>query len=154
MKGLYKVKGYSDDWIEKRVRGIAVRQELTDEWKKRGVKEDKEYAILTNEISKAIFGKTVEEYKELKGIKRENLRDHMDDLELIFTMLGEASTTKITKGKNAQGFVQSKDAARKGGKIAGDARRKLELESGERVVTSENYFDEPEVQKRKRLKEK
>ncbi|HLD89079.1 MAG TPA: BRO family protein [Candidatus Nanoarchaeia archaeon] len=154
MKELYNAKGYSDDWIEKRVRGIAVRQELTDEWKKRGVKEDKEYAILTNEISKATFGKTVEEYKELKGIKRENLRDHMDDLELIFTMLGEASTTKITKGKNAQGFVQSKDAARKGGKIAGDARRKLELESGERVVTSENYFDEPEVQKRKRLKEK
>jgi len=154
MKEIYKAKGYSDDWIEKRVRGIAVRQELTDEWKKRGVKEDREYAILTNEISKATFGKTVEEYKELKGIKRENLRDHMDDLELIFTMLGEASTTKITKGKNAQGFVQSKDAARKGGKIAGEARRKLEIESGGRVVTSENYLDEPEVQKRKRLKGK
>ncbi len=152
MKELYKQKGYSDDWIEKRVRGIAVRQELTDEWKKRGVKEDREYAILTNEISKATFGQTVEEYKELKGLKKENLRDHMDDLELIFTMLGEASTTKITRGKNAQGFVESKDAARKGGKIAGDARRKLELDSGEKVVASENYLREPEARKRKQLK--
>src|SRR3989338_6383194 len=108
MKELYNAKGYSDDWIEKRVRGIAVRQELTDEWKKRGVKEDKEYAILTNEISKATFGKTVEEYKQLKGLKKENLRDHMDDLELIFSMLGEASTTKIARKKDAQGFVENK----------------------------------------------
>lgn len=154
MKGLYKAKGYSDDWIEKRVRGIAVRQELTDEWKKRGVKEDREYAILTNEISKATFGQTVEEYKELKRLKKENLRDHMDDLELIFTMLGEASTTKITRGKNVLGFVESKDAARKGGKIAGDARRKLEIESGAKVVSPDNYLSEPEAQKRKRIKGK
>ncbi|MBI2548158.1 phage antirepressor protein [Candidatus Woesearchaeota archaeon] len=154
MKELYKAKGYSDDWIEKRVRGIAVRQELTDEWKKRGVKEDREYAILTNEISKATFGQTIEEYKELKGLKKENLRDHMDDLELIFTMLGEASTTKITRGKNVQGFVESKDAARKGGKIAGDARRKLEIESGAKVVSPDNYLSEPEKDKRKRLKGK
>ena len=116
----YKAKSYSDDWIEKRVRGIAVRQELTDEWKKRGVKEGKEHAILTNEISKATFGKTVEEFKEFKGLKKENLRDHMFDLEIIFTMLGEASTTKIARSKNAQGFVENKSIARKGGKIAGD----------------------------------
>ena len=152
MKELYKQKGYSNDWIEKRVRGIAIRQELTDEWKKRDVKEDKEYAILTNEISKATFGKTVDEYKELKGLKRENLRDHMNDLELIFNMLGEASTTKIAKSKNALGFSENKDAARKGGKIAGDARRKLEIESGDKIVTSENYLEEPEAQKRKQLK--
>jgi hypothetical protein len=142
------------DWIEKRVRGIAVRQELTDEWKKRGVEEDREYAILTNEISKATFGKTVEEYKTFKKLKKENLRDHMDDLELIFTMLGEASTTKIARGKDAQGFFENKFAAKKGGKIAGDARKKLEVESGGKVVTSENYLDEPEIVKRKRIKEK
>src|SRR3989339_965020 len=152
MKDIYKAKGYSDDWIEKRVRGIAVRQELTDEWKKRGVQEDKEYAILTNEISKATFGKTVEEYKKFKNLKKENLRDHMTDLETIFTMLGEASTTKIARSKNAQCFPENKNAARKGGKIAGDARRKLDLESGENVVSSENYLKEPERQKRKRLK--
>jgi len=152
MKALYKAKGYSDEWIEKRVRGIAVRQELTDEWKKRGVQEGREYAILTNDISKATFGKTIEEYKELKHLKKENLRDHMDDLEMIFTMLGEASTTKIARGKNVQGFSENKVAAQKGGAIAGDARKKLELESGENVVSSENYLQEPESQKRKRLK--
>ncbi len=121
---------------------------MTDEWKNRGVKENKEYAILTNEISRATFDKTVEEYKEFKGLKRENLRDHMDGLELIFTMLGEASTTKIARGKNAQGFNENKDAAKKGGKIAGDARKKLEIESGEKVSTSENYLTEPESKKR------
>ena len=152
MKALYKAKGYSDEWIEKRVRGIAVRQELTDEWKKRGVQEGREYAILTNDISKATFGKTIEEYKELKHLKKENLRDHMDDLEMIFTMLGEASTTKIARGKNVQGFSENKVAAQKGGAIAGDARKKLELESGENVVSSKNYLQEPESQKRKRLK--
>ncbi|MDO8661338.1 MAG: BRO family protein [Candidatus Woesearchaeota archaeon] len=154
MKELYKSKGYSDEWIEKRVRGIAVRQELTDEWHKRGVAEQVEYAILTNEISKATFGKTVEEYKKLKGLNKENLRDHMGDLELIFTMLGEASTTKIARGKNAQGFVQNKDAAHRGGKIAGDARKKLEIESGDTVVSPENYLQEPELLKRKKLKNK
>ncbi len=152
MKDLYKAKGYSDDWIEKRVRGIAVRQELTDEWKKRGVREGREYAILTNEISKAAFGKTIDEYKEFKGLRRENLRDHMDDLDLIFAMLGEASTTKIARGKDAQGFPENKDAARRGGKIAGDAKANLELESGEKVTASENYLKEPEAQKRKRLR--
>ncbi len=154
MKELYKAKGYSYEWIEKRVRGIAVRQELTGEWKKRGVEENREYAILTNEISEATFGKTVEEYKKFKNIKRENLRDHMNDLELIFTMLGEASTTKITRSKNAQGFIQNKKAARTGGKIAGDARKKLEIEAGEKVTAPENYLREPESRKRKGLTEK
>jgi hypothetical protein len=152
MKDIYRAKGYSDEWIEKRVRGIAIRQELTDEWGKRGVEEGREYAILTNEISRATFGKTVEEYKEFKGLKKEALRDHMDDLELIFTILGEASTTKIARGRDAQGFPENKDAAQKGGKIAGDARQDLEIASGETVVSQENYLDEPEAQKRKRLR--
>ncbi len=152
MKELYKAKGYSDEWVEKRVRGIAIRQELTDEWKKCGVQENKEYAILTNEISKATFGKTVDEYKDFKGLKKENLRDHMNDLELIFTMLGEASTTTIARSRNALGFSENKIVARKGGKIAGDARKKLEIESREQVVSPENYLQEEEREKRKRLK--
>lgn len=144
---LYKAKGYPDNWIEKRMRGIAVREQLTDEWKNRDVKEGQEYAILTAEISKAAFGITPTEYKQKKGLKRENLRDHMNDLELIFTMLGEAATTEITQKKDAQGFGQNRDAARKGGKIAGDARKKLELESGKPVVSEENYLDLPEKER-------
>src|SRR3989344_3664889 len=151
MKEIYQAKGYSDDWIEKRVRGIAVRQELTDEWKKRGVKEDREYAILTNEISKATFGKTVEEYKQLKGLKKENLRDHMDDLELIFSMLGEASTTKIARKKDAQGFTENQNAAKEGGLVAGVARKELENRIGEKVVSEENYLHLSE-KKRKLLR--
>ena len=112
MKDIYKAKGYSDDWIEKRVRGIAVRDELTDEWKKRGLLEEIEYGILTAEISKATFGMTPSEYKVFKGLEKENLRDHMNDLELIFTMLGEASTTRIAKDKDAQGFIENKEAAK------------------------------------------
>ena len=148
MKELYRAKGYSEEWIEKRVRGIAVRQELTDEWKNRDVKEGEEYAILTNEISKATFGKTVEEYKEFKGLKKENLRDHMDDLELIFTMLGEASTTRIARNKDARGFVQNKEAAKEGGMVAGVARKELEQRSNEKVSTSDNYITTPEKRKR------
>ena len=148
MKELYKAKGYSEEWIEKRVRGIAVRQELTDEWKNRDVKEGEEYAILTNEISKATFGKTVEEYKEFKGLKKENLRDHMDDLELIFTMLGEASTTRIARNKDTRGFVQNKEAAKEGGMVAGIARKELEQRSNEKVSTSDNYITTPEKRKR------
>lgn len=144
MREIYKSKGYSDDWIEKRVRGIAIRDELTDEWKKRGVKEDKEFAILTSEISKATFGLTPSNYRKLKGLGKENLRDHMTDLELIFSMLGERATTEITRNKNAQGYQQNKLAAKKGGSIAGDARKKLELESGKMVVTEENYLSQPE----------
>ena len=129
MRELYKAKGYSDNWIEKRVRGIAIRDELTDEWKKRDVGEDKEFAILTAEISKATFGMTPGEYKDFKGLKKENLRDHMNDMELIFTMLGEASTTRIARNKDAQGFNENKDAAVEGGTVAGIARKELEQRS-------------------------
>ena len=149
MKEIYKAKGYSEDWIEKRVRGIAVRDELTDEWKKREVKTDTEFSILTAEISKATFDMTPNEYKEFKGLKNENLRDHMNDLELIFTMLGEASTTKIARKKDAQGFIENKDAAIKGGRVAGIARKELEKETKEGVSTSQNYLD---LRNRKKLK--
>jgi hypothetical protein len=139
MKALYRLKGYPDEWIERRVRGIAIRDELTDEWKKRGVAEDRDYAILTAEISKATFGITPSEYKKLKGLKRENLRDHMDDLELLFTQLGEASTTAIARADDAHGFAKNKDAAKRGGNVAGVARRNLEEQTGERVANGRNY---------------
>ena len=147
---LYKKKGYPDAWIEKRMRSIAIREELTQEWQERGVKEDKEYAILTAEISKAAFGLTPSEYKRMKGLKRENLRDHMNDLELIFSMLGEASTTEIARTRDTQGFEENKEAARAGGKIAGNARRELEAKSGKKVVSKENFL--PEKPERKRIK--
>jgi DNA-damage-inducible protein D len=131
---IYKAKGHPDDWIEKRMRSIAIREELTDEWKDRGIKEHRDYAILTAEISKAAFGLTPPEYKKVKGLKRENLRDHMSDLELIFSMLGEASTTEIARNIDAQGFLENKTVAKKGGAIAGDARNALELESGQKIV--------------------
>lgn len=139
-RALYKAKGYSDDWIEKRLRSIAIRDELTDEWKKRGVKEQREYAILTAEISKATFGLTPTEYAEFKRLKRENLRDHMTDLELIFSMLGEAATTEIARNKDTQGFAPNKQAAHEGGTVAGNARRELEQRSGRKVVTNGNYL--------------
>ncbi len=115
--------GYPDDWVEKRMRSIAIREELTEEWKNRGVKEQMEYAILTAEISKATFGLTPSEYRKVKGLKSQNLRDHMTDLELIFSMLGEASTTKVTRAKNVKGFIESKVAARIGGRIAGNIHK-------------------------------
>lgn len=146
---LYKLKGYPDDWIEKRMRSIAIREELTDEWKNRGVKEQMEYAILTAEISKATFGLTPKEYKKVKGLKSQNLRDHFTDLELIFSMLGEASTTAIVKTQNPVGFVENKKAAKQGGAVAGNARRELESKTGERVVSSKNYL--PEAPKKKQL---
>lgn len=139
-RAIYKAKGYSDDWIEKRMRSIAIRDELTDEWKKRGVREQREYAILTAEISKATFGLTPSEYVTLKQLKRENLRDHMTDLELIFSMLGEAATTEIARNKDAQGFNPNKRAAREGGTVAGNARRELEQRSGRKVVTGGNFL--------------
>ena len=148
MKELYRAKGDSDAWIEKRLRGIAVRDELTDEWDKRGIETDIEFSILTAEISKAAFGLAPSEYMALKGLKNQNLRDHMNDLELIFTMLGEAATTQIARTKDARGFVENKDAARKGGTISGNARRDLEAETGTSIVTSENYLDAPEKVKR------
>lgn len=147
-RALYRAKGYSDAWIERRMRSIAIRDELTDEWKKRGVKEQREYSILTAEISKAAFGLTPSEYAEHKGLKRQNLRDHMTDLELIFSMLGEAATTEITRTKDAQGFPASKAAANAGGAVAGNARRELEKKSGRKVVSRENYLDAPESAKR------
>jgi hypothetical protein len=150
-RALYKAKGYSDNWIEKRMRGIAVREELTDEWKKRRVKEDAEYAILTAEISKATFGLTPIQYKKLKGLKRENLRDHMNDLEQIFSMLGEAATTEITRTTDAQGFIEAKGAAHEGGEVAGKARKDLESKTGKRIVSKQNYLQTP--QDRKLLKE-
>lgn len=141
IRATYKAKGYSDEWIEKRIRGILVRDELTNEWKQRGVKEGKEYAILTAEISKATFGIIPSDYKKLKGLTKssENLRDHMTDLELIFTMLGEASTTEIAKNKNAKGFVENHKAAKAGGSVAGKARKDLEQKSGKKIVTNQNF---------------
>lgn len=145
---LYKLKGYPDDWIEKRMRSIAIREELTEEWKNRGVKEQIEYAILTAEISKATFGLTPAEYKKVKSLKNQNLRDHMTDLELIFSMLGEASTTAIVKTKNPKGFKENEVVAKQGGKIAGDARIALELKTGEKVVSTKNYLPEPKKNKK------
>lgn len=137
---LYKAKGYSDDWIEKRIRGIAIREELTDEWQKRGAKNNREYAILTAEISKATFGMTPSEYKEFKRLKHENLRDHMTDLELIFSMLGERATTEISQTKDSQGMSDLRTDSKEGGKIAGDAKKALEKKTGKDVSTSENYL--------------
>jgi hypothetical protein len=154
MKEIYKSKGYSDDWIEKRVRGVAIRDELTDEWDKRGVKSKTEYSILTAEISRATFGLTPGEYKKLKGLKQHNLRDHMNDLELIFTMLGEASTTKIARNKDAIGFNENKEAAKEGGTVAGIAREELEKRSGEKVVSKDNYLNEPEIKRKLDSKKK
>ena len=153
MREIYRAKGYSDEWIARRERGITVRDTLTDEWKKRGIKEGKEYAILTAEISKAAFGITPGQHKKLKDLNRpsENLRDHMTDLELLFTALGEASTTEIAKTHDAYGMTQNVSAARAGGKIAGDARAALEAKTGRKVVSASNYKDLPEAEVRKQL---
>jgi DNA-damage-inducible protein D len=140
---LYKAKGYPDDWIEKRLRSIAIRDELTDEWKNRGVQQQKDFAILTAEIARATFGISPSDHKEIKGLDRQNLRDHMTDLELLFSMLGEASTTEITRQRNAQGFHQNKHAAREGGTIAGNARRELERKTGKSVVSPKNQLPTP-----------
>jgi DNA-damage-inducible protein D len=147
---LYKLKGYPEDWIEKRMRGIAIREELTDEWKKRGAGEQREYEILTAEISKATFGITPSQYKKYKGLKRENLRDHMDDFELIFTMLGERSTTEIHRNEESQGMPKLKSDAKAGGDIAGVARKKLEKRLGRSVVSGKNFKS---LKERKSLKD-
>lgn len=146
MKLLYEQKGYPKDWIDKRLRGIAIRQNLTDEWKKRGITEERDFAILTAEISKATFGMTPSQYKEFKGLtkKNQNLRDHMDDLELIFTMLGERVTTEISEKENPESFIESKKVARRGGNVAGTARKATEKELGRNVSTSKNYLPESE----------
>ncbi len=145
---LYKLKGYSEDWIEKRMRGIAIREELTDEWKNRGAEENRDYEILTAEISKATFGVTPSEYKKLKGLKRENLRDHMNDFELIFNMLGERSTSEIHRLENSRGVIKLKQDAKRGGNVAGIARKELEKELGKPVVSAENYLSKKNVKKR------
>lgn len=146
-RALYKAKGYSDDWIEKRMRGIAIREELTDQWKNHGVGKNKEYEILTAEISKAAFGLTPSQYKKLKGLERQNLRDHMTDLELIFSMLGEAATTQITKVEHPSGFLENKKTSRRGGNVAGVARKKLEQETGQKIISRENYLLKPQNRK-------
>jgi len=142
---LYKLKGYPEDWIEKRMRGIAIREELTDEWQKRGAQEQKDYEILTAEISKSTFGVTPSEYKKLKGLKRQNLRDHMDDFELIFTMLGERATTEIHRTEYSQGVPKLKSDAQAGGKIAGNARRELEKRLGRSIVSKGNFLTKKSV---------
>jgi prophage antirepressor-like protein len=144
MKKLYELKGYPKDWIDKRLRGIAIRQNLTDEWKDRGIQTEQDYAILTAEISKATFGLTPSEYKDLKGLtrKNQNLRDHMDDLELIFTMLGERVTTEISQNEKPGTFIKSKHVAKRGGSVAGTARKETEKELGRSVVSNRNYLPE------------
>lgn len=137
---LYKLKGYPDAWIEKRMRGIVIREELTDEWKQRGAQEGRDYEILTAEISKATFGVTPQEYKKLKGLKRENLRDHMEELELIFNMLGEKSTTEIHRNENSKGVPKLKSDAKAGGDIAGGARMNLEKKLGRSIVSKQNFL--------------
>ncbi|MFZ2162733.1 MAG: Bro-N domain-containing protein [Sideroxyarcus sp.] len=141
---LYQAKGYPQAWIEKRLRSISIRGELTDEWKARGVQEGREYSILTAEIARATFGVTPDAHSRLKGLDKvktgNNLRDHMTDLELIFTMLGEAGTTEIARRKDAVGFVENQSAAKEGGTIAGDARKALEAKSGKSVVSKQNYL--------------
>ncbi len=145
---LYKLKGYSDDWIEKRMRGIAIREELTDEWQKRGAQDEKDYEILTAEISKAAFGVTPSEYKAIKGLRRENLRDHMDDFELIFSMLGERATTEIHRQEDSKGVPKLKSDAHAGGSIAGNARIALEKRLKRPIVSNQNYLRQNEGQKR------
>ncbi|MCB0020914.1 MAG: Bro-N domain-containing protein [Anaerolineales bacterium] len=146
LRNIYRVKGYSEDWIERRLQSIVTRNELTDEWQHRGVEAGREVAILTAEIARATFGLTPSEHKKLKKLERENLRDHMTGLELAFTILGEAATTEITRQDDAQGFTQNQRAARKGGRIAGNARRELESETGRSVISSTNYLDRPQTE--------
>ncbi|MDO9537516.1 MAG: Bro-N domain-containing protein [Thermoplasmata archaeon] len=150
----YELKGYPKEWIEKRLRGIAIRQDLTDEWKSREVEEEKEFAILTNEITKATFGKAVKEYKEFKGLEKlgQNLRDHMTDWELILTMIGEKATTDITISKDAKGFEDCKESAIEGGTIARNTRREIEKKTGKSLVSNENYLQLTQ-KKQKRMKQ-
>ena len=142
MKELYEQKGYPKDWIDKRLRGIAIRQNLTDEWKERGITEDRDYAILTAEISKATFGMTPSAYKAYKGLEspNQNLRDHMTDLELIFTMLGERVTTELSKQEKPDSMPKHKSIARRGGKVAGNARKETEKELGRSIISDKNYL--------------
>ena len=155
VKEYYELKGYPTDWIDKRLRGIAIRQDLTDEWKSRGVQEEKDFAILTNEISKATFGKTVREYKLFKRLKKpnQNLRDHMTDWELILTMVGEKATTDITIAKDAKSFPQLKHTSKEGGDVAKSTRDEIERRTGKSILSKENYLNLTKQQKKKRLTE-
>jgi len=150
MNTLYEAKGYPQDWIEKRMRGIAIRNELTDEWDQRGAQEGIEYAILTNEIAHATFGLNIQDHKALKSLKRENLRDHMTDLELILTMLGEATSTALHRERDSQGLPDLKTDARDAGQIAGHTRKEIEEATGAPAVSPENYLD---LSRRKQLKQ-
>ncbi len=141
MKMLYEKKGYSQDWIDKRARGIAVRHTLTDEWKNRGLKHSIEYAILTDEIMQGTFDMKVSEYKKYKGLQKENLRDHMDDIELILTMLGEATTTRLHKVRDSKGFIKLKKDAADGGSIAGTTRKNIESKTRTKIISSSNFND-------------
>lgn len=154
MREIYRQKGYSDEWIKNRERGMMTRNALTDEWKDRGIQEGRDYAILTAEISKATFGLTPKEYKAVKGLgtsNKKNLRDHMTDLELILTMLGEATTTELIRTRDAHGMKENKVAAHDGGLVAGNARRDIERRTGKSVISSQNYIDTPEKEIRKQL---
>ena len=156
VKEYYELKGYPKDWIEKRLRGIAIRQDLTEEWKSRGVSEEKDFAILTNEITKATFGKTVQEYKNFKGLQKpqQNLRDHMSDWELILTMLGEKATTDITLAKDTQGMPKLQETAKEGGDIAQRTRKDIEQKIGKSLVSNRNYLDLTEKKKKTLEKKK
>jgi BRO family protein len=140
VKSLYEKKGYEKDWVDKRMRGIAVRHSLTDEWRERDVKKSIDYAILTNDIMQGAFDLKVNEYKQLKGLERENLRDHMTDLELIVTMLGEATTTHITQQKNSKGVEKLRNDAKLGGAVAGRTRKDIETQIGKKVISEENFL--------------
>jgi DNA-damage-inducible protein D len=155
VKDYYELKGYPADWIEKRLRGIAIRQDLTDEWKNRDIQQQKDFAILTNEISKATFGKTVGEYKKFKSLQRDNqnLRDHMTDWELILTMVGEKATTDITISKDSQGFNECKDSALDGGTIAKNTRKEIEQKTGKSIVSNENYLHLTDKKLNKQIKD-
>lgn len=149
MRQLYRKKGYPKDWIDKRMRGIAVRQDLTEEWQNRGAKQSIEFAILTNEIMKGAFDMKVDEYKNLKGLDKENLRDHMNDIELILTMLAEATTTKIHRDRNSKGLPKLKKDAKDGGAVAGRTRKDIEKTSGRKVIDKKNYLSNNRTKRRK-----
>ena len=148
----YREKGYTDGWISQRLQTIEMRKKLTDEWKDRGVREGKEYAILTDEMTKAWSGMSVREYKELKGVKKENLRDNMTDIELVLNMLAEVTTTAISKNEQPETFAENKSIARRGGKVANNARKDIELETGKKAISPLNATDKPalEVKKKQR----
>jgi len=149
----YLKKGYSKEWINQRLKSIEVRKELTDEWERSGIEEEQEFAILTDEITQAWSDLSIKEYKQLKNLKKEGLRDHMTNMELVLNMLAEVTTKEISKKENPTGFSESVDVARKGGNIAGNARKEIESITGESIVTDKNYLTEPEKLKKKKKKE-